>query len=219
MSARALKSPSRVAAERRAERGRIAVLKAYGTAPTTTGHDVHPVAPARGRVTDWMPRGVVPDGKGDWRIEEQGYRGRRALRRLDSLDRIAGLSPGQIEAGRLYAALTEKVASGGVKCSTAAIMGEGSGDGPGFMEAYIEDVKRLRRLQAAIGPGFAMEGRREREGSARRPIRARVLVDMICLGGAAPGQVLRRHAWAENATTRKALREALAEVLERVRGG
>jgi len=60
MSARALKSPARVAAERRAERGRIAVLKAYGTAPTTTGHDVHPVAPARGRVTDWMPRGVVP---------------------------------------------------------------------------------------------------------------------------------------------------------------
>jgi len=204
-------------------------LIARGTPPEACG-DAIPVAPARGLLRAFMPVELAPDGKGGTRPVDAGYRGRAAARVEDAFDRMdrarrgkgpAPFTPAQVQMGRFYATLTERVASAGVKGTSLEALSQRSGGGnAGFMDAVIDDSRRLAALHARIGGGVAMSVRRIRPSArgSRREILDRGLVDAVCLGGMMPDQVLRSAGWAVNGRHRAALRAALSEALDRMIG-
>ncbi|WP_052244729.1 hypothetical protein [Mameliella alba] len=124
-------------------------------------------------------------------------------------------TPGQVAAARDYAALTERVASSGVKCSSVETVGGGGG---GLSEAVARDMMRLAALHRRIGDGLAKDAVRPSKGGMRSAIRVRALVDQVCLGGATISQVLAAHGWGANKRMRALLREALGAALDRMRG-
>ncbi|MBE3637477.1 hypothetical protein [Mangrovicoccus algicola] len=204
----------------RAEQARLCELRSGCAPPEACGFDA-PHAPARGPVVAIPLDVVVEDGQGRVIHQETGYRGRAALRAQDSLDRIRGLTEAQRAAGRRYAALVEAVEAGGMKCSGGFMQDGTSGgdDGRCFMDAYIDDCDRLRRMNRAIGDGIGMKVRRVRPSArgTRASIPDRALAERICIGGQSLSEVLRAFGWAEKQETRKALSDALAAVLERLR--
>ncbi len=128
-------------------------------------------------------------------------------------------SIGQVAIGREYAALTERCACAGVKCSSLEAQ-HGSGSGGGDREAAVfRDFEQLRVFHRRIGDGLAKEVRRIRPGGAKRSaIRARYLVDQVCLGEMSLTQVLNACGWCNDAKTREGLRVALCAALDRMRG-
>ncbi|GGG77647.1 hypothetical protein GCM10011415_28200 [Salipiger pallidus] len=129
-------------------------------------------------------------------------------------------SSGQIAMARDYAALTERCNSSGLKCSSLEALRSSGGGGGDREEAMLRDMRRLRALHHRIGDGLAQEVRRIRPGGRKRKtIRARVLVDQVCLGGLSLSQVLQAHGWAVDAKSRYALRAALRSALERMQRG
>lgn len=220
-----------------AERARVANLLARATPPDACGPEM-PVAPARGPMLAFTPRKVVQTEAGNYRSVSDGYVGRRAARVADAFDTMtrkafeahekAGgdeadfvppFSVGQVEAGREYAALVERVASSGLGCVSLEAAGRGGGGGEGVQAAVFRDIERLRFLRARIGNGLAKEVRRIRpDGAKRRVIWARVLVDQVCVEGLSLEAVLKRHGWGINTRCRDALRTALCGALDRMRG-
>jgi hypothetical protein len=78
---------------------------------------------------------------------------------------------------------------------------------------------RLRVLRQRIGSGLAKEVRRIRpNGAKRKPIYARALVDMVCVGDASISEVLRVHGWANCKKGNAALLAALCAALGRMQG-
>lgn len=204
------------------EGDRIAARAALAAVPAACGSDM-PVAPARGAVIEVATSQVVSDGEGGTRVEVAGYRGRSAMRAADALDRVAGLTPGQVQAGRDYGALVEAVASGGVKCSSSALLG-GIGGGGGesardFMDLFAAKADRLRRMNAAIGDGVGMPVRRVRPSArgSRVSIPDRGLVNMVCLQNQGLVPVLARYGWTNTGRNIQVIGRALAAVLERLR--
>lgn len=126
---------------------------------------------------------------------------------------------GQIAAARDYATLTERCLSSGLKCSSLEAQ-RASGSGGGDREvAVLRDMSRLRAFHRRIGDGLAKEVRRIRPGGVKRSaIRARTLVDQVCLGGLSLTEVLQAHGWAVDAKSVDALREALRSALDRMQG-
>ncbi|MCA0922190.1 hypothetical protein [Pseudooceanicola nanhaiensis] len=127
---------------------------------------------------------------------------------------------GQIEVGRDYAALVERCASSGVKCSSLETLNV-SGSGGGDREvAMLRDFQRLRVFERRIGGGLAKAVRRIRPGGAkkRKAIFDQALVDQVCIGGMTISEVLRAHGWAVDQGSVERCRRALQEALERMRG-
>ena len=204
----------------------VAAMKAAAALPAGVGPV--PVAPARGPVK------VVPV----WAGQAGGTRRMEGLRAepcdvFDRMladararhDRLGGdaahvppFSPGQVSMARDYRAMSEKRAAGGVRCSS--LDGGRGGGGAEFMDAYLEDGRRLAALHARIGTGQAMVLRRVRPSvrGSRVSILDRRLVDLVCLGGLSLGQVLEAHGWANNGRHREEVRLALVAALDRMQG-
>lgn len=220
------------------EAERMIKIKAAAEVPQRCGPEVV-AAPGRGAFVVFTPREMVP---GSTERTRAGFAGRDAVRAGDAFDvmedaaRKAWLripeaerppfeppfTPGQISMGRYYLGLTERHDAGGVKCAALeGRVGGGGGDG-GFIAAYVAEGRELGLLHRRIGTGVALSVRRVRPSTrgedARGLILDRTLVDMVCLGGFTLNDVLRRHGWATASGHRSALREALAEALDRMRG-
>ncbi len=209
-----------------------ACVMARAAAPQSCGPEIA-AAPARGAALRFQPVAMVPKGAEGFAAEPAGYRGRDAVRRADLFDKMdraaqrrgqaAPFSPGQVLAGRSYAALAEFVSAGGVRCSSLeGRIGGGGAGGLDWIERHAQAAAQLARMQARIGPGAALSVRRVRpskraeEGGARL-IADRALVDGFCLQGQSLGDVLLAHGWAKSGQNIEALRKALAAALERMR--
>nr|WP_296429708.1 hypothetical protein [Roseovarius sp. BRH_c41] len=221
-----------------AERARVADLLARATPPDACGPEM-PVAPARGPMLAFTPRKVVQTEAGNYRSVSDGYVGRQAARVADAFDNITRkafeaheklgggdaafvppFSVGQVEIGREYAALVERVASSGLGCVSLETSGGGGGNGgEGVQAAVFRDIERLRMLRRRMDTGLARKVRRERpNGDKRRSILVRVLVDQVCVHGMSLDAVLRAHGWGINTRCRDGLRSALCGALDRMRG-
>jgi hypothetical protein len=120
----------------------------------------------------------------------------------------------QVEAGRAYAALAERVASEGLRCSSPEARGNGGGQHVDWIEGVIARSARLARIQAAIGDGY-IAGSATGRGK-RRAIPVRTVVDAVCIEGRTLGQVLTAHGWSPKGETRALVRQALADALDRM---
>ncbi|WP_235008463.1 terminase TerL endonuclease subunit [Candidatus Halocynthiibacter alkanivorans] len=163
-------------------------------------------APARGPVRVFMPRQLGKDREGNFVTDRDGnlvrldvgYQGRKAMQRADAFGvmqvqaRKRVFTAGQIEAGYGYAALFERYANAGVRCSSLEVMPSGSGGGGEYIDALFDLGRRLRLIQSRIGGGLAKEIMRSKPGTdARRVITDRQQVDQVCLAGKTISQVLR----------------------------
>lgn len=227
----------------RAEAARMARVLGRAAPPAECGPEI-PVAPARGPMCAFQPREVGMTEAGNWRTVPAGYRGRMGARRASVFEVMTasarkahdravaraeaeGRSPprwrapftrGQEDVAADYAALTERCEAAGMKCASLEAGRAGSGGGC-REEAILADLQRLAVYHRRIGDGLAREVRRFRPGGrVRRPIRVRVLVDMVCLGGCSLDAVLRAHGWASDAAVRGALRRSLCAALDRMQG-
>lgn len=201
------------------EGDRIDLAHRIGMPPEACGCDA-PVAPARGAVLVVETVVIADDGTGKLRTETAGYRGRRAFRAADALDRITALSEAQRAAGRRYAAVAEVVAAGGMKRSSLySDAVSGTDEGRDWMDVYIGHCERLRRMHRAIGDGVGMAVRRVRPSArgTKASIADRKLVDMVCLGQSGLVPVLEAHGWVNTGRNVRVLSEALAAILQRLR--
>lgn len=204
------------------EEERLQFMLDAARAPESCGPEI-PVAPARGRILAFAPQAVRPTATG-YEVQHDGFRGRDAARAVDVFDVMlqqvarrggeAPFTPGQIEAGRTYAMLVERHSSVGLRCiSVESQRGSGSAGGA-FMDAVLAEGEVIRRMQAAIGPGMALEV--QRETGARRDIPIRRLVDMVCIEGRSVSAVLKWSGWSVKGTTRELAYQALASALDRM---
>lgn len=209
-----------------AESMRLDKVRASGAVPDVCGPEI-PVAPARGPVRVVEMRALYPDGRDGWKSAPTGHAGRKTMTRCDALDVMearAGrvlLTPGQRAMGRFYAALTERHASAGLRCTsleTRTDRGGGAGRGE-FIDAVLRDARRLEELHRRIGMGAAMAPRARRVGAdARVVILDRELVDGVFLHGLTFDRLLERSGWARSRDVRERLRAALAACLDRMAG-
>lgn len=213
------------------------------TPPLCCGEAI-PVAPARGPMLAFTPRRMEPTKGGRFVSRHDGFEGRSAARVADVFDlmekqarnRHAALvrkaeaggeepprfvppfSVGQVEIARQYAALTERCAASGVKCSSLEAL-RNQGQGGDREAAVFRDFEQLRVFHRRIGNGLVKEVRRIRPGGRKRQaIYARYLVDQVCLGGRSLGEVLEVCGWQSNGKSRDALRRGLCASLDRMRG-
>ncbi|GAB5438082.1 MAG: hypothetical protein FalmKO_32070 [Falsiruegeria mediterranea] len=214
-----------------AEEGkRIEEIKARGKVPDLCGPEI-PEAPARRAFRVFEPQGLYPDGAEGWVNKPSGYHGRKTIEHSDAFDQMEGqarkllFTPGQKQIGRLYATLTEKLASADIRCSTMEVRQGSCSSGGGYIEAVVRDRRQLDLLQRRIGQGVAMEVRKIRpsQRNQRRPIPDRALVDAVCLQGKTIAGVLERHGWKQPGKPAagqhiKALRAALCATLDRMIG-
>lgn len=228
------RSRSDVQARLSEERARLAEVRAAGAVPESCGPEI-PAAPARGPGVAFQPRRSVMTPSGP-RGRRDGWQGRDALRVSDAFDRmhdqakraharkgkdaapfVPPFTPGQEQVGRSYAALSERVAACGVKCSSIE-RGSDGGAGLTVSEAVQRDLKRLAALHRRIGDGLAKDVVRPSQGGARMAIRVRALVDGVCLGDQSVGEVAARFGWGNDARLVERLRVALAAALDRMQG-
>lgn len=197
------------------EAERMAGLKAAAMPPASCGPEM-PVAPARGEVVAYPPMAMLPTGQEGYALQHAGFRGRDALRARDALDGVAGLSGTLAKAGRAYAALVERHASRGLRCTSveARIGGGGCGGNRDYTDVLLGEARLIERIQAAIGDGLALEV--QRQGGKRRAIPVRRLVDMVCVEGRPLDGVLKVHGWSLGSATREPLRLALVQALTRM---
>lgn len=239
-------SPSGVARLQR-EAERIAAIKARVEVPVECGPEIS-IAPGRGPMIRFTPREIRQTDTGGFVSTRSGFDGRDAARVADVFDEMERaaikahqalqvrrrregkdpqpyrplFTPGQISAGRDYAALVERVNASGVKCSSLEAINTGGCGGGDREEAVLRDFQRLRALHRRVGGGLAKEVRRIRPsqngGRARSAIYVRRLVDLVCLGGLSLERVLALHGWAKDGRSIKALRLSLCSALDRMQG-
>lgn len=206
------------------EKDRLVAIKAAAQAPERCGPEI-PVAPARGPMVAFAPKAMRPTAEG-YELQHVGFQGRDAARAADVFDTMAlqarrrgGHDPftaRQVDAGRYYAALVERHSSVGLKCVSVEAQDRGKGAGSGsYMDAVVAEGEVIRRLETAIGTGFALEVQRARDGK-RRSITLRHLVDMVCLEGRTVTDALKVNGWSVKGDTVTEAREALAAALERM---
>jgi hypothetical protein len=204
----------------------VEAVKAAATPPETASPNII-AAPARGPalVAPQFETVQTPSGPRTRKATQDGF---HPVRAADAFDRMALqhkraggkaalFTVAQVEAGRAYAALAERVASEGIRCSSLEVRagsGAGSTGGRDWIDGVIGRSDRLERMQAAIGDGLAMEP--EAEGGKRTAIRVRELVDAVCIKGKSLGQMLDAHGWAAKGPSRAMLQQALADALDRL---
>ncbi len=223
----------------------LGAINEAATPPWQCGDKI-PVAPARGPVLRFTPAELVPDGQGGVKPELMGYRCRTGARVRDVFDKMVDQARnahakevkkmcekagpfeppftwGQVQAARDYAALSERVAASGVKCSSMESLSR-SGSGGGREEAIFDDIARLRSLHRRIGDGLAAQLRRHRPSKSsagpdpRNSITSRCLVDQVCLSGQSIKEILLANAWSGRASQIRDLRSALCASLDRMQG-
>lgn len=210
--------------------------KAGGAVPAGCSDKII-AAPARGDLSPFDPMEMVALGDGKARVEHMGYRGRSGARVRDVFDTMTDqaqrshaakgkkggafvppFTHGQVFAARDYAALTERCNASGVKCSSLESLRQASIGGD-REAAVFRDFAKLRALHRRIGDGLAKEVRRIRpDGRKRQAIYVRRLVDLVCLGNMALGDVLKKHGWAVDQDSRDRLRASLCSALNRMQG-
>jgi hypothetical protein len=198
------------------EAERLAVLRAAAMPPASCGPEM-PLAPARGEVVADPQAEMLPTpGQDGYTLQHSGFRGRDAMRARDALDGVAGLSGTLAKAGRAYAALVERHASRGLRCtSIEARLGGGGGSGErDYADVLLAEARAIERIQMAIGDGVALD--LQRQGGKRRAIPVRRLVDMVCVEGRSLDAVLKLHGWSLGVATREPLRLALVQALTRM---
>ncbi|EBA08937.1 hypothetical protein [Sagittula stellata] len=126
---------------------------------------------------------------------------------------------GQVEMGRDYAALVERLAASGVRCCSLERTGRGGpGTGLSVSEAVSRDMARLRVLERRVGAGVVKDCMRPSKGGMRSTIRVADLVRSVCVEEMTLAEVARRHGWAKNGRIVEILKRELAGALERMRG-
>jgi hypothetical protein len=225
-----------------AEAERLRRMIEAATPPEECGPEI-PVAPVRGPMLRFTPREMVPTSTGGFVSRRSGWKGRDAARVVDVFDLmiaqarkahqrqtggvagfVAPFNAGQVSAARDYAALSERCAASGVKCSSLEALAQRGAGGGDREEAMLRDFRRLRDLHARIGAGLAREVRHVRpsdrgDGVTKgQAIRVRRVVDMVCLGGKSLSAVLVAHGWSANTRGREGLRKALCGALDRMQG-
>ena len=213
------------------EADRLAGIKAASRRPDGCGPEIVDCAPARGPVQRFQPREAVITPAGHVRVARAGFMGFDALRRADAFDvmqlqasrRSKGAAPlftvGQVAAGRDYAALYERCASAGVRCSSVESLGGGGGQGS-FIDAVIRDSRRLAALDRAIGNAVVLSprGAQAHADRGRRVIRAGDLVVGVCIKGQTVSQLLQSFGWSRSPGSRNKITGALCAALDRVQG-
>jgi hypothetical protein len=211
---------------------RVEALKHSSAVPGNVGPEILQIAPARGTVERFTPREVVQTEAGNFRTVRTGMfdairRGdafdvmeQQAARRAKSRSRAHEplFTVAQILAGREYGALAERHSAKGARCSSLDTSHRGSSGGS-YMDAVVAEGRRLDKMEAAIGTGWAMEPRRASpHGDARRAIRVRKVVDLVCIEGKTLSQVLDRFGWSRKTTHLAELRGHLCAALDRLHG-
>lgn len=202
-------------------------------------------APARGPMLRFQSREMVQTESGAFVSRRAGFNNWDTARVADVFDLMADaarkahirrvqrakaagepepgfvepFTPGQVEIGRDYAALTERCDAAGVKCSSLETLRERAGTGGDREAAIFRDFERLRAMHRRIGYGLAKDVRRLRpQGQQRKPIYVRRLVDLVCLGGLSLSGVLDRHGWSASEKSILLLRVSLCAALDRMQG-
>jgi hypothetical protein len=214
---------------------RLEAVRLRGAVPAGCGFDgAIPTAPARGPVEVFSPREVMQTEAGNFRIVRTGYMGATALRRADAFDVMEAqaarqakarnkdhrplFTTAQVEAGRTYGHLAERHDARGARCSSIEAQSRGAGGGS-YIDAVVAEGQRLERMRAAIGDGWAMTIQRTSpHGDVRRAIRARTLVDMVCIEGKTVAEVLERFGWNRSVKYLAPLRVELSAALDRLHG-
>lgn len=206
-----------------AEDAAVEEVKAQATPPETASPNII-AAPARGPqlVAPQFETVQTPSGPRTRRATQDGF---HPVRRADAFDvmalqhkRAGGkgalFTVAQVEAGRAYAALSERVAAEGVRCSSPEARQGGTRQHVDWIEGVIARSARLARMQVAIGDGLAVEP--DDESSKRTAIPVRSLVDAVCIKGWTLGQVLRAHGWHPRGSGLAVLRQELMVALDRL---
>ena len=218
----------------REEAARIATLKAGATRPFGAGTEIVDVAPARGPVVQFQPRETVRRN-GKTIVQRSGWRGQDALRRADAFDvmeaqaqrraKVDGKLPkgyrplfstGQLVAARDYAALAERVAASGVKCSSIEALGAGSGGQGSWIDAVLADSRRMAVIRGRIGDVSVLAPKNA--GGKRAVIWAQDLVDRVCIADQTLSEVLKAFGWSVKGDMRSVLRDGLCAALDRMQG-
>jgi hypothetical protein len=214
------------------EAERIARMKADAARPEGCGSEIVDVAPGRGAVRRFQPRAVVRGASGQLRVRRDGHNGHDALARADAFDvmqqkaRGRGgkdaaplFTVGQVNVGREYAALYERCAAAGVRCSSLEALGGGGGQGS-YSEAVSFDLARLAELNHLVGAAVVLSPRRSQANAdpAGKIVRASNLVHGVCVQGLTIGQLLQKFGWRPKTTRVKETRRALCDALDRMQG-
>jgi regulator of RNase E activity RraA len=213
------------------EADRIEEIKARSARPEGCGPEIVDVAPARGPVQSFQPREAVMTEAGNVRVTRSGHNGHNALRRADAFDVMmvkgqgrckadAGpmFTAGQLSAARDYAALYERCAAAGVKCSSIEALGSG-GQGS-FIDAVIRDSQRLAALDRAVGNDVVLSprGAQAHSDRGRKVVRASDLVACTCVRDMTIAQMLQCFGWPVSTVSRNKARAALCAALDRMQG-
>jgi hypothetical protein len=208
---------------------RVARMNVEATPPVTASPVIIP-APARGPTKVVQLRETVATENGP-RVRRTTVDGFHPVQAADAFDRMelqarrrkADGAPlftaQQVDAGRAYAALAERCAAEGVRCSSVeGQTGGGQGGGRDWIDGVIVRSDRLASLQAAIGDGVALSprGLQAHADRGRKVVRVRDLVDRVCIHGKTLSQVLKAKGWDANGRTIEAARAALCAALDRM---
>ena len=214
-----------------AEADRITRIKELSTRPENCGDAIVEMAPARGPVQRFQPCETVITAAGQVRVRRVGHNGQDALRRADAFDvmqlRSRARKPdgpplftaAQIGIGRDYAALYERCAAAGVRCSSVEALGHGGSGQGSFIDALIRDRRRLAAMERAIGSDVVLEPRgalahRER---GRQGLRVCDVVRGVCISGQTISQLLQSFGWSRAPAFTKETMAALCAALDRMR--
>lgn len=200
-------------------------LKVASTPPVTASPNII-AAPARGPqlVEPQFETVQTPSGPRTRRATQDGF---HPVRRADAFDMMALqhkraggqgtlFTVAQVEAGRAYAALCERVSAEGMRCSSPEARTGGGGQGVDWIEGVIGRTARLARMRAAVGSGWAVEA--GDVPGKRTAILVLTLVDRVCVHRQGLGQVLNWHGWPVKGETRAVLQRALCAALDRLHG-
>lgn len=205
---------------------RVQALLAQAQPPVDCSPEI-PVAPGRGpmRVLRQYETVMTPSGLRTRRATTEGF---HPAATVDAFDRMelqarrrdpdgpALFTVAQVEAGRVYAALAERVEAAGVKCSSIEGQTKAGDGSASWIDAVIHDIQRYRRMLRAIGDEVVLAPQRRRVDDPRRTIRARQLADAVCIEGKTLKEVREAFGWSSTQGSRGPLREALCGALDRL---
>lgn len=209
-----------------AEDAAVEAAKAAATPPDTASPNII-AAPARGPALVQPQFETVQTASGP-RTRRATQDGFHPVRQADAFDvmalqhkRAGGkgalFTVAQVEAGRAYAALSERVASEGLRCTSLEVRagsGPNSTGGRDWMDGVIGRSDRLEKMHAAIGETLIV-GTVTRCGK-RRAMSVRSVVDAVCIEGRPLTHILKADGWSPKGETRAALQRELAAALDRL---